>query len=213
MSRRNKEVRQCVALLGGTSSEYLGRRPLPRLLNTRPFVLILGPRGVGKTAVAKRILGRNTLTLKGEALHAAAASAVRRRKWPEAVAECEYLLIDGPTLLSRRPGVTRLLQHLISSRSEKGLRTVVCQGEGDDSVLLLTDEMDESTRVTLNLRYPQGRGRVRFAVRVCEELGLDRKFARIAQPEEPWTYLKVIRALKRMQREEAEMLSGEKHDG
>jgi hypothetical protein len=61
--------------------------------------------------------------------------------------------------------------------------------------------MDEQTRVTLNLRYPQGRGRVRFATRVCEELGLDRRYARTVRPEDPWTYLKVIRALKRIERE------------
>jgi len=69
--------------------------------------------------------------------------------------------------------------------------------------------MDEQTRVTLNLRYPQGRGRIRFAVRVCEELGIDRRYARTTQPEDPWTYLKVIRALKRIEREGKSFGSGD----
>jgi hypothetical protein len=201
MARKTKSTLHCAALLGGTSSEYLGKRPLPRLLSQRQFVLILGPRGVGKTAVARRVLGRQILLLKGEALHNAATLAVRKRRWSVDVLETPSLLIDGPTMLHRRPGVVRLLQALIARRGQSGLRTVVCQGDGDDSVLLLTEGLEEQCRVTLNLRYPQGRGRVRFASRVCEQLGLDPRLARTVQPEDPWTYLKVIRALKRIERD------------
>jgi hypothetical protein len=32
-------------------------------------------------------------------------------------------------------------------------------------------------------------------------LGLDPRLARTVQPEDPWTYLKVIRALKRIERD------------
>ena len=213
MARKFKESKQCVALLGGTSSEYLGKRPLPKLLSERPFIVILGPRGVGKTSVAKRVLGRNPVVLKGQVLHDAAASAVRRRRWPEQMLDCPALLIDGPTLLSRRPGVTRLLQELIRERAERGLRTAVCQGDGDDSVLLLADEGDVQQRVTLNLRYPQGRGRVRFAARVCEELGLDRRYARTVQPDGLWTYLKVIRSLKKIERDGGEFHAEAVHGG
>ena len=212
MARRTKDIHQRVALLGGTSSEYLGRRPLPRLLVERSFVLVLGPRGVGKTSVARRVLTKNALVLKGTGLHDAAAAAVRRGKWTEELLAAKGLLIDGPTLLSRRPGVTRLLQGLIRERSSRGNRTVVCQGEGDDSVLLLVQESEVQNQVTLNLRYPQGRGKVRFAARVCEELGIDRRYSRVVQPEDHWTYLKVIRALKRIKRDGGEFDEERAHD-
>ena len=71
-------------------------------------------------------------------------------------------------------------------------------------MLLLADEKYVHHRVTLNLRYPQGRGRVRFAARVCEELSLDRRYARYVQPDGTWTYLKVIRALKKIARDGGE---------
>ena len=212
MARRTKDIHQRVALLGGTSSEYLGRRPLPRLLVERSFVLVLGPRGVGKTSVARRVLTKNALVLKGTGLHDAAAAAVRRGKWPEELLAAKGLLIDGPTLLSRTPGVTRLLQGLIRERSSRGNRTVVCQGDGDDSVLLLVQESEVQNQVTLNLRYPQGRGKVRFAARVCEELGIDRRYSRVVQPEDHWTYLKVIRALKRIKRDGGEFDEERAHD-
>jgi len=213
MARKTKSTLRCPSLLGGTSSEYLGKRPLPRLLSQRQFVLILGPRGVGKTAVARRVLGRQVLLLRGEALHNAATSAVRKGRWSVDVLETPSLLIDGPTMLHRRPGVTRLLQALIERRTKNGLRTVVCQGDGDDSVLLLADGMDEQSRVTLNLRYPEGRGRVRFAHNVCEQLGLDVRIARTVQPDDPWTYLKVIRALKKIAREKERECEEAAHGG
>ena len=193
--------RDCAALLMGTSSEYLGRRPLPNLLTERTFLLVLGLPGVGKTSVARRVLGPKATLLRGANLQAAAVAAVRRRRWPEELQSAEALIIDGPTLLHRRPGVMRLLQSLIRERSERGLRTAVCQGAGDDSVLLLVDGLEEHDRVTLNLRFPAGRGRVRWTMRMCQELGVDRNMARQVQPDGPWTYLKVMRALKRLQKE------------
>ena len=159
------------------------------------------------------MLGRSPLVLKGSGLHDAAAAAVRRGKWPEELLLAPDVLIDGPTLLSRRPGVTRLLQALIRERSGRGHRTVVCQGDGDDSVLLLVEESEVQNQVTLNLRFPQGRGKIRFAARVCEELGIDRRYARLVQPEDRWTYLKVIRALKKVQRDGGEFDRGDAHGG
>ena len=196
----------CVALLIGTSSEYLGRRPLPRLLKRRPVLIVLGPHGVGKTSVARRVLGPSAMVLKGQILQDAAAAAVRRRNWPEELKTTEALLIDGPTLLNRRPGVTRLLCALIRHRAEAGLPTAVCQGSGDDSVLLLADEIDAGHRVTLNLRFPTRRGRVRWASRLCQQLGLEKELARVVHPEDEWTYLKVIRALNRSKREQESSL-------
>jgi len=187
------------AALTGTSGEFLGLRPLPRLLQDRCLVVILGPRGVGKSSVARRVLATRPLVLRGQALQDAAARAVQRKRWADEVLDAPAFVIDGPTYLYRRPGATRLWMSLIQQRCERGHRTAVCGVEGDESAVLLLDAIEPERRVTLNLRYPVGRGRRRFASRVCDELGLERQHAKI-EVSEPWTYLKVMRALKRTAR-------------
>jgi hypothetical protein len=180
----------------GTSREYLGRRPLPRVVRSRPFVMLMGPQGVGKTSVARRIFGPSATTLCGEDLHDATVKAVRRQRWPEEILEAPALIIDGPTYLGRRPGATRLLRELILARTEAGRRTLVCQGSGDDSATLLMDAVEPELRATLTLRFPAGRGRQRHAVRRCRELGLDPVVGRRLEIGEPWTYARVERALR-----------------
>ncbi len=198
LSKRRTTV--APAVLAGTSGEYLGRRPLPRRLQDRCLVVVLGPRGVGKSSVARRILGGRPLVLRGQALSDAAARAVQRKRWADDALDAPGLVIDGPTYLYRRPGATRLWMALLQERCERGHRTVVCGVQGDSSAVLLLDAIPPQQRVTLNLRYPEGRGRRRFAGRVCDELGLERKHAKL-EVSEPWTYLKVMRSLKRVARE------------
>ncbi len=184
------------ALLVGTSTEYIGRRPLPRVLRSRPFILILGPLGVGKTTVALRVLGGDALILQGEALHTAAVRAVRRKRWTGELLGAPALIIDGPTYLGRRPGATRLLLELIRARADQGLRTIVCQGQGDDSAALLADALEPELRATLTLRFPIGRGRQRFQVRMAQRMGLEPAVGRRLVVEEPWTYERVLAALR-----------------
>jgi len=45
------------------------------------------------------------------------------------------------------------------------------------------------------LRFPVGRGRRRFALRVCDDLGLDGAHARSVKNLEPWSYARVRAAL------------------
>jgi hypothetical protein len=185
----------------GTSGQFLGKRRPSGELAKKPVVLVLGSQGVGKTSVAKRLAGDQAKIIRTQALNEAAVSAVRKRKWPEELMLVPSLILDGPTFLSRRPGVSRLLISLIRERSDAGLRTVICQKGDDDSILLLCDELSDNTRVLLNLRFPTGGGQTRFAGKVCDELEIHRRHARELVISEPWTYLKVIRALHKVKRE------------
>ncbi len=164
------------------------------------MVLVLGPRGAGKSAVARKILGGQPVVLRGDRLDTEAIGAVRRRTWREEFLLAPTLLIDGPTFLQRRPGVTRLLLQLVQARAEGQMKTAVCQGE-DESLLLLADAVEPHERATVHLRFPQRRGRLRFAKRRCVELGLPPAAALDLVIDEPWTYLKVTRALMRVARE------------
>src|SRR5436190_8671872 len=51
--RTSRRRRAEPALVSGTSGEFLGRKPLPRSVATRPALFIFGPAGVGKTSVAR----------------------------------------------------------------------------------------------------------------------------------------------------------------
>lgn len=192
---RNDQAR----VLAGTSSQYL-RGAVPHLLRDARLVLVLGPRGVGKSSVVRHFLSGPTLVLGGHDLAEAASRAVRRRAWPDEVLEADRLVIDGPTYLERRAGVRRLLTSLLEERTHASRRTVVIEGD-DASALLLQDSVPPEQRVTLNLRYPKNPGRRRFVRHECLEIGLDPALATDLSVDEPWTYLKVKRALRRMQRE------------
>lgn len=205
---KRRRARDRSALIVGTSTEFLGKKPLPIVVRQRPVLLVLGEAGTGKTSVARRILGQNALRLRGEALQEACARAVRRGRWPEELLVAPGLILDGPTYLNRRPGVVRLLGSLLASRSSVGLRTVVCQGKADDTASLLMDGLETGQRATVTLRFPIGRGRVRFAVRMCQQLDLPTSIGRQLEVSEPWTYRKVIRALHVHRREDVELTSG-----
>jgi len=166
--------------------------------------LILGPDGVGKTTVAQRVLGEDVVAIQGNNLHQECVRAVRRQRWPEELLSAPTLVIDGPTLLHRRPGATRLLAGLIRDRTEGGYRTAVCQGAGDDSATLLVDAVEPSQRATLTLRFPVGRGRQRFAMRMCQQLDIDRTVARRVEVADPWTYTRVIAALEAAAKQDPE---------
>ncbi len=50
-------------------------------------------------------------------------------------------------------------------------------------------------RATIVLRFPVGRGRLRFAKRLCDELDLSHTHAKDMAAIEPWTYAAVRDAL------------------
>ena len=189
-------------VLAGTSTQYL-TGALPHVLRRAPVVLVLGPRGVGKSSVVRHMLSGQAMVLRGDSLHEAASRAVRRRRWSEDILDSERLVIDGPSFLRRRAGVRRLVCALLAERALAGRRTVVIEGH-DDSALLLLDAVPVQLRVTLNLRYPKAPGRRRFIRKECAALGLDPHLGASLSIDEPWTWLKVKRALRRLLREQAE---------
>lgn len=181
------------ALVSGTSGEFLGRKPLPRSVRARPVIFILGPKGVGKTSVAQHLLGDHALHLEDQALMDSLAHRVRYRRWPNEIWEIGGLILDGPCFLGRRPAVLKSLQDLLHERVESQRRTVICQGADGSPLSHLIEAVSVDQRATVVLRFPVGRGRRRFANKVCDELGFDRKVAKEAAQLEPWTYAAVRR--------------------
>ncbi|MFT5584347.1 MAG: hypothetical protein ACI9VR_001932 [Cognaticolwellia sp.] len=186
---------------------YLRARALPRVLRERELVVVLGPPGSGKTSVAKRVLACSVTTLRGDKLQDACTRAVRKSAWPNELVQAKGLLIEGPTFLARRRGAARLLGELIQARVKLGLKTVVTGG-ADDSALLLLDAAHPRHRATVNLRFPQVGGRKRFAKQQAEDLGLAQSVGAELQIEAPWTYRKVMRALRRAVRDSETPLDG-----
>jgi hypothetical protein len=184
------------ALITGTSSEFLGRRALPRILDERPVTLLLGPPGVGKSSVAQRIAGEagswiERLDTRG--LQEALVARVAARGWDARWIEAEALVVDGPVWLRNRPAAVAAVCELLCARSAAGRRTIVCQSEQDGSIEALMDAMEAGSLAVVGLRFPKGeRGRLRFARRICDDLGIARAAARGTDTLEPWGYAAVV---------------------
>lgn len=197
MPRRRRSSRATPALLTGTSSEFLGRRPWPRVLRERQVVVLLGPQGVGKTVVAEQIAGVDAVRLDTTALSDALLRRVREGGWG-ACLEPAALILDGPVWLRGRPGVVELLRELVDLRRREGRRTVLCQRDCDGSIDELIAVLKPGTHVVIGLRFPKGpRGRMRFARALCDVLGAPREAARGTDQLDPWRYDRVVEVVRR----------------
>ncbi len=180
-----------------TSTEYLGRRPLPRAVRDGHAVLVLGPRGVGKSRVSERLAGEGAVFLDSVSLHDAIIERVRTGHWCARTLDPPALLLEGPSWLGQRRGVLRVLSELVTLRSEAGRKTIVMQCDADGSALLLVPRLPPGHVVVVGLRFPVGaRGKLRFARRLCDELNVPRCRARGTEILAPWGYKAVAAALR-----------------
>lgn len=189
------------ALLTGTSSEYLGKRALPRILSERANIVVLGPDGAGKTSVACLLAGEDLLYLDTRETQNALVDYVSKGEWADPMLDVEALVLDGPIWLRNRPAAVSAFSGLMRRRREAGKRTYVCQSDSDGSVEQLIAAMEPGSLVIIGLRFPKGaRGRLRFARRMCDEMGLARSLARGADQLDPWGYDRVIEYLKEQEK-------------
>ncbi len=194
------------ALLTGTSSEFLGRRPLPHVVRRRLATVILGPEGSGKTTVAMRLVGSGVLRLDTRAVQAALVERVSMRGWAHELREAPALVLDGPVWLHNRPAAVDCLAELVRHRIAQGKRTAICQSDCDGSAHLLIEPIGLGQVVLVGLRYPKGRrGRKRFAARCCDELGLPRLAARGTEAIDDWSYESVLRYLARWKKQNPQL--------
>lgn len=164
-------------------------------------MFILGPDGSGKSSVARRLAGPEALVLSTRELQDALVEQVAARLWSTDVLAAPVLVLDGPVWLRNRPATVSALTGLLCARLDAGRRTLVCQSDRDGSVHLLLDVTPAGSVVVLGLRMPTGRrGRMRFARRMCDRMGLPREAARGTGVLEPWTYARVIDHLRAWQR-------------
>ena len=179
------------ALVSGTSSEFLGKKPLPRSIRDRQMVFILGPTGVGKSCVALALAGTENKLLSESDVLDAINHHVRNREWQSGILEAPALVIESPCFLNRRPAALEGFQDLVRRRAGGGRRTWVVEAKSGSSMENIMAAVHPGYRATLLLRFPVGRGRLRFAKRICDELGIAGVHARSTVDLEPWTYERV----------------------
>lgn len=183
------------ALVSGTSQEFIGGKPLPRVIRDRGMVFILGPSGVGKTTVAQTLAGDEALQLtEADVLESLSAQA-RARTWSSPLTDASSVLLECPCFLDRRPAAQDALRTLLRLRAGGGRRTIVVEADSGTAMERLMEAVHPGYRATIVLRFPIGRGRLRFAKRLCRELNIDDENAQATTTLRPWTYTAVKAAL------------------
>lgn len=181
------------ALITGTSGEFMGRKPSPKLLRQRNIVFILGPEGVGKSTVGRLLLGPQRMDMHARELEGALVNRVKDGRWSTEIEEVQSLLIDGPCWLRHRLGAQLLLTELIRARAHAGRRTIICEVENDGSLEELINQIEPGSAVVMGLRFPVGRRtRLRVARQICRDLDLPLEVADGSELLDPWRYDRLV---------------------
>ncbi len=188
-------VRHYPSFFQGVYTEFTGTKPLPKALVDRRTIFIFGEDGVGKTILAKYLLGDGYAVLRRQEVLDIFLLKIRRRRWMKEISTHPKLILECPSFLRSRPLVLQMLQSLIALRTKKGLRTILLDAEDRGPVREIVQSTDLVHRATVMLRFPCGRGRYRFLAHACRERDLPLRLARELSQLEPWTYKRVFEQL------------------
>ena len=177
------------ALITGTSSEFLGHRPLPRVVRQRGVCFLMGPKGVGKTEVALQIAGDHPLYLSNRGLDREVIDRVRTGHWRPEILEAPGVVLDGPVFLQSRPSLVYMIADLFHARAGGGRHTILVDTARGNAVQTLMGVMRPGRASVIALRFPTSRRvRLRYARKVCEEMGIPHEMASGSTQIEPWSY-------------------------
>ena len=190
-------VRHYPSFFQGVYTEFTGTKPLPKALKERRTVFIFGEEGVGKTILAKHLLGEGHTILRRHEVLDIFLLKIRRRRWMNGISTHPKLILECPSFLRHRPLVLQMLQSLIALRTKKGLQTVLLDAEDRGPVREIVQSTEMEHRATVMLRFPSGRGRYRFLAHVCRERNIPLKLARELSIMEPWTYKRAFESLEK----------------
>ena len=201
MARRR--LKPPVVFLTGTFTEFVGNRSQPAALNSRPVLFLLGPAGSGKTTVAQHWLGNDAPIVRKNTMFDLLIRRVLDRTWDHAeICHHERLILEIPSLVGNKTQMTKLLTELIHHRSRMGKKTAVLDSEDNASLQGLMASIDSTTRVSIVLRFPEGKGKYRFLAYRCKKENISLRHARKLAKYEPWTYRGVLTELERIARQD-----------
>ena len=183
------------ALVSGTSQEFIGEKPLPRVIRDRRMLFILGPGGVGKTTSPRPWLAK----MPSRSRRAMSSAPSMSRPVPgsgrpiSSMHRASCWSVPASSIADRR--LENALRTLLRLRAGGGRRTVVVEAESGTSMERIMEAVHPGYRATIVLRFPVGRGRLRFAKRLCSDLGISDVSAKATTEIHPWTYAAVRAAL------------------
>ena len=190
-------MRHYPSFFQGVYTEFTGAKPLPKALKERRTVFIFGEDGVGKTILARHLMGEDHTIMRRQEVLDIFLLKIRRRRWMNGISTHPKLILECPSFLRHRPLVLQMLQSLIALRTKKGLKTILLDAEDRGPVGEIVQSTDLEHRATVMLRFPSGRGRYRFLAHACRERNIPLRMARELSEMEPWTYKRVFDCLEK----------------
>ena len=146
--------------------------------------------------VGYRILGEDTVLVRQLELMDYLSQTIRRGgRWYGDVVEHPRVMIELPPLLSTRPYVRQMIKQFLHIRTERGFRTVILEAEDLGATQAVLGLTKIKNRALLILRFPEGRGRYRFAAHACRERNIPEHYSKSLGDLPDWTYEKMFAEL------------------